>query len=307
MQLGKYTISARLIDDAILPAYKGSTFRGAFGGCLKKAVCAIRKTECTACLLAIKCVYARLFEPKIWENATNTRVVTPPHPYIIQPDDNNRTRFTAGEPFNFNLILFGEMNQYLPYFVYAFSLMGEQGIGKKMGENRARFALQGVSCKGKELFCPETNKLQPVPEPELLSLVPVPPDDKLQSITITLLTPLRFKQENQLQSRLEFPVLVRSMLRRVSSLFNAWGDGEPELDYRGMVARAEQVKVHDGRIYWHDWERYSNRQEKAMSFGGLMGHVTYHGPLAEYLPLVELCQHLNLGKQTTFGLGQYRV
>lgn len=64
MLCGTYTISAPLLDDALLPPYKGSTFRGAFGGCLKKAVCAVRQKECQNCLLASRCVYAQLFEGK---------------------------------------------------------------------------------------------------------------------------------------------------------------------------------------------------------------------------------------------------
>lgn len=40
-----------------------------------------------------------------------------------------------------------------------------------------------------------------------------------------------------------------------------------------------------------------------MNFGGMIGYVTYQGALSEFLPLIELCQRLHIGKQTTFGLG----
>jgi len=39
---------------------------------------------------------------------------------------------------------------------------------------------------------------------------------------------------------LPFDVLTRAMLRRVSSLCQYHGEGEPELDYRGLVARAKE-------------------------------------------------------------------
>jgi hypothetical protein len=305
MQFGCYRISATLLDDAMLPPYKGSTFRGAFGGCLKRAVCAVRQKECQDCLLASRCIYARLFETKQWEAPAAARTAAQPHPYIIQPPESTRTRYQSQDAFDFNLLLFGEMNAALPYFVYAFELMGEQGIGKKNGDHRARFSLNGVSSGDVPLYNPQTGKLAPAPQPEQLALAAVEPTSGASQVSIHLQTPLRIKSDNHLQASLPFSLLVRAMLRRVSVLFNAWGTGEPDLDYRGMVARSEQVKVIDGRLRWHEWERYSNRQEQAMNFGGMMGSVTYLGELAEYLPLIELCQRLHIGKQTTFGLGKF--
>jgi hypothetical protein len=36
------------------------------------------------------------------------------------------------------------------------------------------------------------------------------------------------------------------MLRRMSSLYNFYGDGEPSLDYRGLVKKAKEVKIVSG-------------------------------------------------------------
>lgn len=62
MLFGRYQFTCRFTEDALLPPYKGSTFRGAFGGALKKVVCAVREKDCSRCLLAARCVYARVFE-----------------------------------------------------------------------------------------------------------------------------------------------------------------------------------------------------------------------------------------------------
>lgn len=307
MEFSTYKFLATLLDDAILPPYKGSTFRGGFGGCLKRAVCAVKQKDCPDCLLSSRCIYARLFESIQWDTPDNARTAAQPHPYIIQPPESIQTRYHAGDQFEFNLLLFGEMNTYLPYFVYTFELMGEQGIGKKTGEHRARFSLCGVTNDDTKLYDPRTGKLSPAPAPDILEIAAVEPTSRNSGITITLQTPLRLKGDNHLQSNLQFSLLTRAMLRRVSGLFNAWGKGEPALDYRGMVARAADVKVVDSRLHWHDWERWSNRQEKAMNFGGMMGSVTYQGPLDEYMPLIKLCEKLHLGKQTAFGLGRFRV
>jgi len=41
--------------------------------------------------------------------------------------------------------------------------------------------------------------------------------------------------------------------------------------------------------------------------GGLTGSITYEGDLEEYLPLIEFCAKVHLGKQTTFGMGRFTV
>lgn len=64
MKFGKYRFFCNLLDDAELPAYKGSTFRGAFGSALKKVMCVARGQDCPGCLLAGRCLYARTFEPQ---------------------------------------------------------------------------------------------------------------------------------------------------------------------------------------------------------------------------------------------------
>ena len=62
MLYGKYHFICRLENDAILPGYKGSTFRSVFGHALKRVVCVLKRVECEACGLRNRCVYARVFE-----------------------------------------------------------------------------------------------------------------------------------------------------------------------------------------------------------------------------------------------------
>jgi len=44
-----------------------------------------------------------------------------------------------------------------------------------------------------------------------------------------------------------------------------------------------------------------------MFMGGMMGSVTYEGKLNEYLPLLDFCEKVHLGKNTSFGLGKIKV
>lgn len=301
MLFGRYHISCTLETEGFLPSFKGSTFRGAFGAALKRAVCAARQTECSACLLSERCLYAQTFERQAPSNSL--RQAAPPHPYVIEPQGDQSTRFAPNAPFAFDLLLFGDTNSYLPYFVYAFQLMGERGIGQYTGRGAGRFRLTGVTSAGVELFDPAANKLAPF-QPPAIPWPTLVDDDTVSEVTIELMTPLRLKSHNQFSAQLPFPLLIRAALRRISGLFATFGSGEPPLDYRGLTHRAATIETVTASLTWNELERYSNRQHEAMLFGGMTGSVTYRGALAPYRPLLEHACDWHLGKQTTFGLGK---
>ena len=308
MLFNRYDFTCRFKTDAELPYYKGSTFRGVFGRALKKVVCALKQQDCETCLLNTKCIYVQVFETPASANPTDSRMAAPPHPFVIEPPLTIRTHFPTGSAFNFSLLLMGEANNYLPYFIYAFEQMGEIGIGKKISQYRGRFLLENVRTNGAEIYSSSDQKLTmtgPVKKLDLKSLQES--QDKDLCLKLTMETPLRLKFNNRLQANLPFHILVRAMLRRISSLMNAYGNGEPSLDYLGLVKKAEGIKTVDKTLSWYDWQRYSFRQDKKMLMGGMTGSVTYEGPINEYLPLIEFCEQVHLGKQTTFGLGKIKT
>jgi hypothetical protein len=304
MLFARYDFECTLMDNAILPPYKGSTFRGAFGGALKRVVCAVREQDCCTCLLAERCLYARTFEVRETEGGEKQRIAAPPHPYVIEPFLSSATRYRAGESFDFSLVLFGATNDYLPYFIYAFEMMGEGGIGKKITGGRTKFRLDRALHEGEAIYDGETRKLR---TPALLKKLSVAnPLQPVESGTLEVrfVTPLRLKSGNSLTAELPFHILIRAALRRISSLFACYGDGEPPLDYRGLVALAGEVETVQFGLHWYDWERWSNRQEQTMLMGGIMGNITYRGNFGPFVPLLDLCSDLHLGKQTAFGLGK---
>ncbi|MBP8980678.1 MAG: CRISPR system precrRNA processing endoribonuclease RAMP protein Cas6 [Syntrophobacterales bacterium] len=329
MRFGCYRFTARFLDDARLPEYKGSTFRGVFGHALRSVVCALKRCTCTDCLLSSRCLYPFIFETSPVSGGGETgdtvfsrrRISSRPHPYVIEPLAGEQTRYRAGEIFTFNLLLFGRANDSLPYFIYAFSEVGRSGIGSKTKGQGARFSLVSVSSQDQILYDGAENRMYPREVTEDLGALLRPLNGKADSgepagggvstdsrITLELLTPLRLKYGNHFHgASLPFHVLVRAALRRVSSLCLYHGAGEPELDYRGLVARSQAVQADEESLYWFDWERYSSRQDQKMLMGGLMGRVHYTGDLDEFLPLLRFCEQVHLGKQTTFGLGHIRL
>jgi CRISPR-associated endoribonuclease Cas6 len=306
MRYGKYTFICQFENDAVLPPYKGSTFRGIFGIALKRVACALKRQECVDCLLKTRCLYARVFEtPLALDVPEGSRISTPPHPFVIEPPPTERTEFKAGDEVTCGLLLFGEVNQSLPYFVYAFEQMGKIGIGKRVNGRRARFVLKEVKKGNESIYTDAEQKLSLSDAVE--DVAPTGSTDPASKVNVRIQTPLRLKFENEIKADLPFHVLVRAMLRRMSSLLNTWGDGEPDLDYKGLIERAANVHIADSALRWFDWKRYSNRQDRKMFMGGILGSVSYEGALGEYLPLLHFCEKVHLGKNTSFGLGKIQT
>lgn len=302
MLYGKYSFHSEFNGEAILPPYKGSTFRGTFGHSLKRITCALQFQQCQTCLLKERCIYSRIFET----SASDSNIQTP-HPFIIEPSSDEKTNYSEGGAFCFDIILIGWANDYLPYFIYAVQEMGRTGIGKKIDGKRSGFVLKKVTDPSGTLFSATEGQIIKAKPSELDIPMADDADTTWDQITIKLITPLRLKFRNKLNLDLPFHVLVRSMLRRVSLLNIAYGAGDPPLDYRGLVAGAQNVRSLSEDLKWFDWRRYSNRQEQAMLMGGISGSVTYQGEIKTFLPLIKYCEKVHIGKATSFGLGKIEL
>lgn len=306
MNFGAYSFNCTFKTHAVLPEYKGSTFRGCFGRALKQAMCVLRTRNCDDCLLSSQCLYAKVFEAQ--KNSLpheSSRMAAQPHPFVLEPPETHDIQFSSGDDFSFNVLLFGQSTESLPYFIHAVNLMGQEGMGRKIGPNAGQFELTSVFRGKDELYNQKDKKLLQ-PPPINLSLPPAC-STHFDRLKIKFLTPLRLKHENRLTSDLPFHLLIRAALRRISALIACFDGVEPALDYRGLVADAAQISVSESNLRWMDWRRYSFRQRQDMQMGGIIGEVIYSGDLQSFRPLLEFCQIVHIGKQTTFGLGRFNM
>lgn len=309
MLCGAYRFHCKFTTEALLPEFKGSMLRGAFGHALKNVICALRRHQCDNCLLAATCAYHFIFEVSKIIPGTGPdrpRVAARPHPFVLIFPDSFQRSYGIDSTFDFGLILFGKANDYLPHIVYAVEQMGDGGLGKGAKQGQGRFKLVAVRSQEAIVYDGTSKILQQVLPPPCLELAG-PPSETIDAVKVKLLSPLRLKHHNQFQDSLPFHLLVRAALRRVSTLADAYGSGEPPLDYSGLIKRAGQVQTAQSDCGWVDLKRFSNRQNCAMLMGGVQGSITYDGELAEFLPLLRYCEQTHLGKQTTFGLGRIEV
>lgn len=292
-------------QDVSFPAFKGSMLRGALGHALKATVCAVRVKICEPCLLRPHCLYARIFEYKAVPEQGRLAQAALPHPYVLEYPTEAQ-HFGPERPLVFQLLLFGSYTETVPYWIYSVQQMGAQGLGPRQADGqRATFSLRQLRAAGEVLY---DSSQETVKEPtQLPQLRWEESPDEISRLRLQLRTPLRTKDRGQFATRLDFPLLVRLMLRRLQALQEAFGVRlEPE-NVRELLGQAHTVEVVEDRLYWQEQTRYSQRQRGPQQMGGLLGEITFAGDLRPFWPLLQIAQVVHLGKETSFGLGQLEV
>jgi hypothetical protein len=310
MRVNKYQFKGRALEELDLPAYKGATLRGGFGHALKRVVCALKRQDCGECLLRDRCVYVYLFETPPPEDTEMMRLYpAAPHPFVIEPPPDDLRTVPAGEPLDFGLVLVGNAADYLPYFVYAFNLLGEQGIGRERG----RFLLEEVHTSSPDgstrVYSHEDGVLRrgtPFPTWEDIRSRCEAISD-VRALTFHFHTPTRIKADDRFVRVPEFHHVMRSLLRRLSSLSYFHCGTRLETDFKGLTESARKIERLSSDLHWYDWERYSSRQKQRMNLGGFVGSATFAGDFREFLPFLAWGEVLHVGKAASFGLGRYEM
>ena len=107
---------------------------------------------------------------------------------------------------------------------------------------------------------------------------------------------------------MDFEILMRNLLRRLSWLAEVHCEAKWDLDWKELLKRANaRVRTVRSDLQWHDWERYSQRQATKLKMGGFIGEISFEGDLAEFLPIIKLGEYLHVGKGTVYGMGKYEM
>jgi CRISPR-associated endoribonuclease Cas6 len=328
-KIAQFKFFLKALNCVSLPVYKGSTFRGAFGHAFKKVVCVNRERICSSCLLKEKCVYSYVFEtPPPSDTLKMRKYPFAPHPFIITPPLEPKRIYQEGEALCFELTLIGKSIDYLPYFIYTFDELGGMGIGSGKGKYRLEevktdrsgegFKVKGGETKdecqrpkvngekgetiysGNEKVLHSSNWVVGIDDLFAFHLSPT-------ALHLIFLTPTRLKFDGKISPSLEFHILIRNLLRRISLLSYFHCSEELTLDFKGLIEESKKVGVKKSDLSWFDWERYSNRQETKMKMGGFTGTIHFEGGLEPFLPFLLLGEYVHVGKGSSFGLGKYEI
>lgn len=292
-----------------LPEYAGSTLRGAFGRAFRGVACVTRSRTCEECLLRTTCVYAYVFEtPPTAEDGMLSKGVAAPHPFVIEPPAQGGS-VEPGTAFSFGFTLIGRGVDFLPYLVYTFQKMGERGLGRGRGQFEVQRVVDRLHEHAPIIYSGADgvlhNDFHRAGFDQFAEAARLRASER--RVTLHLRTPLRLRFERRLVDRLEFHVLMRNVLRRISLLSQFHCGENLNVDYQGFIQQAQEVEVVEDGTQWWDWERYSARQGGKMKLGGLVGHITFEGDLEPFWPFLLMGEVIHVGKGTSFGLGKYII
>jgi len=312
LRVAQYQFTVEALEELRLPPYEGATLRGGFGHALRKLTCLHQdRHHCAGCGHHQDCAYGYIFEtapPPDAQVLGNLEAL--PLPFVIRPPQDQRPIIPPGGHFQFGLVLVGRAMVYLPYFILAFRELGRMGLGS----SRAKYVLQRVLAQhpwngGDEILFDgvDVRVCQDRWSVDYHAVVEQARKLPSDQLTLHFLTPTRLKYGGEYVEQPPFHVLLRSILRRVSSLSYFHCGQQWEFDYRGAIERAQGVEARHMATKWVDWSRYSRRQGQRMNLGGFVGEVSYRGDLAQFGPLLLLGQLVHVGKATVFGHGWYEL
>ncbi|MCL0065556.1 CRISPR system precrRNA processing endoribonuclease RAMP protein Cas6 [Dehalococcoidia bacterium] len=308
----KFRFSLKLLENVSLPAYLGSTLRGGFGHVFKRTVCISRDRNCMDCLLIGKCVYSYCFEtPTGQETALSYTSSNHPHPFIIEPPHESQSWPRQNDHINFNVVLIGNGIDYLPYFVFVFDELGRSGLGRERGKYLLEKveALSDFTNTQYETIYDSCRKFlsNGYQVRRFADIAEETSGYTRRRLAIRFVTPTRIKYQGRIEVEVNFSVLIKNLLRRISLLSEMHCNSRLDLDYADLIEKARNVRIVKSNLHWYDWERYSSRQKAKMKLGGFVGDITFEGDLAEFMPFIKLGEYLHVGKGTSFGLGEYVI
>jgi len=310
LELFCHEVTVRFVERAMVPPYEGSMIRGAFGRAFKESCCPFPHTNGAGCPLGDKCPYGYVFETSPPEGARDfakNREV--PRPYVFEPPEETKMEYEPGERMRFGFTTVGRAADYMPYFIYAFSRMGEAGVGRR----KARYELERVEAKnplsGAREVVFEGGTVRNVRLPAVWNdAVTIAQDLDGERLRLEFLTPTQVKYGGDVSPEApSFAALVQALLIRIPMLSamhcgEVWREG-----FKGLVTRSREIETVRDQTTWVSFRRYSSFKKKSEPLEGIAGCAEYEGPFEEFLPLVTMGQLTHVGKRAVFGLGRYRI
>jgi len=299
------------IGEVDLPAYAGSTVRGALGTVLRRELCdrggGVGCGE--QCEAPESCRFFRLFEQSRMEGGGGGNI---PKPLILEAPLAEEMHAiargaTVGRPY--------ELQAGMPLPV----LENRWRLGIPNGE-RLEFGLRGLGVAGAALdgVVEGVRQCGLAVKGGRLALrsvrggrcrfAPAPVVGDGRRLRLALLTPTLIRGEKGIcyePERLGRIVLDQALLRAVA-LWNAFFATERT---RIPFVRPERpgVVMTSHRLFRYRLPRHSYRQEQWMDFDGVVGWMEWEGDVEPLVPWLHAAEVLHIGQKATFGLGRVQL
>lgn len=309
LHLARYRFVAVFERDLELPEFAGALLRSVFGLALHRGACLTDAPHCEPCPLYRSCAYPSIFGTPPRETQLGQRVSL--HPYVLEPPPLGTQRVPAGEPVAWQQVIFGrDALRHIAVITRAW----QRSLRLGWGERRVRGQLRSVESlpAGDEqphvVFDASSGSLKP--HSPILKWAAPPLNTHSGVVHLDLETPLRMQQDGRplRPEELSPRKLVADLLRRCNLMLDLHlGIRPAPFDAGALVAHAQTLRDDRSALRWRDDARYSARQRQEFPLGGVIGRWSLHGDLRPLLPWLWFGQWLHLGKNTTHGLGGYRL
>lgn len=267
----RFRFHFQALDSLYFPRYKsGNTLRGALGILLRSEVS--------------QPDYARLFEPRTLAEQGPSGLAEWPRPFVFRASHLDGLTIAPGQGFSFDLHYFDLRIPGADLFTVAFRRLATEGLGP----GRGRAELRSVEEAMVNIDLSETS----------------PP---VETVQLRFVTPTELKSGASVARSPEFGILFARLRDRISTLRSLYGGGPLDLDFRAVGERAGRVELRHSALEWIDAERRSSRTGQRHALGGFVGEVEFAGDLTEFVPFLTLGQWVGVGRQTSWGKGEYSM
>ncbi len=298
----QYIFSLRCTEEITFSSMPAFIFRSVLGNQLKRMSCLFRGRKCGDCSLKKSCVYSFLFESPIDKDDVMLKGRNrAPHPFTLFSPTRMQTSLNSVELL---VTLFGKGIEYFPYLFFALKRAGEQGIFKK----RIPFAIESVSCQGRELIIDDDNVDTTVKPMEWA--VPATKEGsgetELISIRVSLLSPLRIKYGGKYGSDFSYIDFINSIQRRAAILASYYGNYLSFGHTKESLGR--QTAITERNLTWQDFSYFSSRQQDRLRMGGVLGSFDIEGHVTPFeKSLLHGAEIFHAGKNPVFGFGKIAI
>ncbi len=243
------------------------------------------------------CAYKKVFEAHHPQKEGGLYAKNLPHSYIIEPPDIGERYYKVGDLLTFEMVLLGETNQRLPLLLSAWKLALKRYLKPR---GRAEFVDLKIEREQSYTSVMSGEKLLP---PSVALTLPPPLQGE---VTLQLLTPLRLQRDGKILSaeQIDLSLFLTQLARRVSWLDELYLGGRLSINYTQLKEGVMHLSS-EKSLFWYEWSRYSNRQQRRFPLGGVLGEWRFVTPSPILSSLLQVGQWVHAGKNSSFGLGRF--
>lgn len=297
--------------DVFFPLNPVNSFRGAMGYALRQISCFqkenVDKYACSNCCKVGNCAYALCYETNKSHLRINTNIFNSneiPHLMNIDSGFPGNTLIKAGKSFSFYVRLLGNAVNVIPYIIVAAKKAAVIGI-RDIAADLVSIIDEST---GKTIWSVQNDNII---LPELENLIIQEPNcnnkEKCE-IKLNFVTPVSFKNKKTggITREPDFSRIIGSLMRRYT-FFEATEGRKLNWHFSEISELASKVKISGMNIETVSWERYSTRQEQRIPVSGVIGTVSYIGPILGFEDLLNAGDVLRCGRSVTLGQGRINI